>query len=1207
MEKIIYNNKLKKLLISILVVMMLMTYVKPYVAWASDSEGYELKTYTEWVTYIGDKDWVETKTRLYFENLPSFKQAYNDDQRSEKINEILSEPDKLTLKAKYTKPGFLKAAEFDITAYGIVDDDGEAKQQYKMKYQELLEWSGKTSEEIDPMIITAIQDDYYAGVENLVEGTPEQVCAEILELNKDIIILTVYGTKDEFEIRDFEIPGKSESEAEIESGESLGIATSEDNVAIETIDTLTGKMLEPVMALAKFLADTLMSILTTFMTQSEFEFVMVDNKEDITDLGEPGTTFTIPHMGLYKNAFGKLSIDYPNFKYSPEEIFAGKIDLLNVNFIEKSNDDTNWNKIRNIVSSFYKVLRMVAIIGLLSVLIYTGIKIIISSNTKDKAKYKELILNWFIGVVLAFSMHYIMAFILNVVEEVMGVLEGLTGVIEVTAGDETFKTNLIGLARFQLQQRTFSAKVGYLVMYVALITYTFKFTFIYLKRVLIMAFLTVISPIVALTYPIDKANDGKAKGFEMWLKEFMYNALLQPLHYILYYILVSTSLSLAANNLIYGIAALMFISHAEKLLKKIFNFGKAGAGTVGGLAGAFATGAVTSTLNNMAKDPMHPLNSLTGGGSGSSGGGQTQSKDSNSNSDNDNDELASIRDDTNFENYFNTDMRLDYATQNYGAQNDDNEQVDRTSRGGTESYGSGGSTSRMPLVDDFISRYRQGIPETALEELSFNDGYGSMKSLMNRIEDYESKLANPNLSDAERQKYEQKLFECKAALQKRLTDNEAGFNNTGIPLQYNDGDRRTNSELIDEMMRLKKILDSDKSLTPEERGKYGAEYKRLYKRLKRRMAENQYIQRQGGAQALIDQERLRMLAETSEQGNGANPIVNGYTGPIDGTNPIIGQQPNRNGNQPANPVASQTQNNPVNPGTNQTQNNSVNPGVNQNSNNNNYQSRRATTQLENNRARRAEERKVAIENFKNARVTKGLANVGKTIIKPAWDVEKSTSYNTTRLVGNLAKALAGVTVGVTAAAVQAGISITDGNYKAMEGAATFGAGFIGVSKIAQKAGGLIDTYREAAYSGEDKESLEKYGEQWFNRDDIISNYNREFPGQGKAMRQRAVNNYVSRGITSFEEQKQAIKFAEQLKKERGMSEEQADWIAAGTLRYRQNLINNDNYEILFDSKRKEKYLDAQANSSSNSSSRDDIRRKHDEFLQNVMDFDRANR
>ena len=43
-----------------------------------------------------------------------------------------------------------------------------------------------------------------------------------------------------------------------------------------------------------------------------------------------------------------------------------------------------------------------------------------------------------------------------------------------------------------------------------------------------MAFLTIISPIVALTYPIDKMN-GNAKGFEMWLIEYMFNILLHLL------------------------------------------------------------------------------------------------------------------------------------------------------------------------------------------------------------------------------------------------------------------------------------------------------------------------------------------------------------------------------------------------------------------------------------------------------------------------------------------------------------------------------------------------------------------------------------------------------------------------------------------------------------------------------------------------------
>ena len=53
-----------------------------------------------------------------------------------------------------------------------------------------------------------------------------------------------------------------------------------------------------------------------------------------------------------------------------------------------------------------------------------------------------------------------------------------------------------------------------------------------------MAFLTLIAPIVSLTYPIDKMNDGKAQAFNMWLKEYIFNALLQPFHLIIYFIFI---------------------------------------------------------------------------------------------------------------------------------------------------------------------------------------------------------------------------------------------------------------------------------------------------------------------------------------------------------------------------------------------------------------------------------------------------------------------------------------------------------------------------------------------------------------------------------------------------------------------------------------------------------------------------------------------
>ena len=51
------------------------------------------------------------------------------------------------------------------------------------------------------------------------------------------------------------------------------------------------------------------------------------------------------------------------------------------------------------------------------------------------------------------------------------------------------------------------------------ITLTFKFTFIYFKRMLTMAMLTIVSPLIALMYPLDKKGSGKSKVFDFWVKE----------------------------------------------------------------------------------------------------------------------------------------------------------------------------------------------------------------------------------------------------------------------------------------------------------------------------------------------------------------------------------------------------------------------------------------------------------------------------------------------------------------------------------------------------------------------------------------------------------------------------------------------------------------------------------------------------------------
>lgn len=270
----------------------------------------------------------------------------------------------------------------------------------------------------------------------------------------------------------------------------------------------------------------------------------------------------------------------PVATYSPEQIFAGNVSGLDINFINPKTfevGESSAAKLQGAIATWYVALRNLATVGLLSVLVYVGIRIILSSSAADKAKYKQMFTDWLIALCLLFFLHYIMSFIITLTESICTSIggDGETSIV-MTTSQGSFKTNLLGSARFKTQYKNATQKVTYLIFYIALVIYTVLFTWTYLKRMLMMAFLTLIAPLVALTYPIDKMNDGKAQAFDAWLKEYAFNALIQPFHLIIYIVFVGTAMDLVESNMLYAIAALGFILPAEKILRGLFGFNKAG-------------------------------------------------------------------------------------------------------------------------------------------------------------------------------------------------------------------------------------------------------------------------------------------------------------------------------------------------------------------------------------------------------------------------------------------------------------------------------------------------------------------------------------------------------------------------------------------------------------------------------------------------------
>ena len=364
-----------------------------------------------------------------------------------------------------------------------------------------------------------------------------------------------------------------------------------------------------------------------------------DSNFDQISLASILTTIVSPVAGVIIIGIDALTgANYfiPTIQYSVDKIFAGKVPAFDINFIQpkdwgndKQNSISIARQISGVIAKWYVSLRNLAIVMLLSILIYIGIRIIISSSADDKAKYKQRLFDWLVAICLIFFMHYIMTFTVSIVQMFNDTIgDAATSIpVHISGSDISYNTDLLGLVRLQIQYKEIGPKFVYLVFYVALLVYTCKFTWIYMKRTVTMAFLTIIAPLVAMTYPIDKMNDGKAQAFNAWLKEYIFTALLQPFHLIIYTVLVGSALNLATQNILYSILVIAFIGPAEKLLRKFFGFDKASTPGTLSQAGAMFGGAAAW---NMLKKGVGFIADKRGGGkSGSSGGNGVRTRGGN--------------------------------------------------------------------------------------------------------------------------------------------------------------------------------------------------------------------------------------------------------------------------------------------------------------------------------------------------------------------------------------------------------------------------------------------------------------------------------------------------------------------------------------------------------------------------------------------------
>ena len=296
--------------------------------------------------------------------------------------------------------------------------------------------------------------------------------------------------------------------------------------------------------------------------------------------GIVGILFWLPKMLLLVTLYTAASIigAIIGGNFSIESIIFNQaienpISLISVNFFDKTGSDKdNTNKlIQENIATWYIAIRNIAITILVIVAMYIAIRMLLATTSEKKAQYKEILIYWVQSLALIFVLHYIMIGIIAINDALVKALYKAGEQVVAGKNNDIMETLFVNALKAIKITTSMANTFAYMVLCVV----TIMFFISYLKRMMTIAFLITIAPLVTVTYSIDKIGDGKSQALNAWLKEFSYTILIQPFHCITYLALGSIGTQLLTRNdnfadIFIGIYFLSFILQSENIVRGIF-------------------------------------------------------------------------------------------------------------------------------------------------------------------------------------------------------------------------------------------------------------------------------------------------------------------------------------------------------------------------------------------------------------------------------------------------------------------------------------------------------------------------------------------------------------------------------------------------------------------------------------------------------------
>lgn len=303
---------------------------------------------------------------------------------------------------------------------------------------------------------------------------------------------------------------------------------------------------------------------------------------------------------------------------TPDQILFNRIAITDINFFQTDRFGTNnqgilsgannpIKAIRQSIASWYYALRTISIIILLCILIYIGIRMAVSTVAEEKAVYKKWLWNWLVSMALLFVLHYFIIIVITLNNSLVDMLFNVKNNSTVlNSGGGIFMDGYVEnlIANSVYSSASALGAWSYTLVYLGIVIFTLVLLIMYIKRMITIAFLILISPIITITYSVDKLKDNSAQALNEWMKQFCQAIIIQPFHCIIYMVFISTGVACISRfgTLAAGVLTIMcmiFLFTSEKIVKEIFGINKETAGN--GIATVAAVGLLLNKSKSIAR------------------------------------------------------------------------------------------------------------------------------------------------------------------------------------------------------------------------------------------------------------------------------------------------------------------------------------------------------------------------------------------------------------------------------------------------------------------------------------------------------------------------------------------------------------------------------------------------------------------------------